>query len=288
MEDNGDVGSSGSAKSFGDFMKGYDERKASGADGISLLSGAQDSGNSGFMESFAGYFSGNNQEEPSVLLRRTAGNFKSSLFQMGNSLSSSLGNGDIFDTSQSQSGDIETGGDATANTSNTGTSATSGFSDAFGSMSRSQRFKGFVAMLCLSGFFFLLSSFFFPVVLIVPAKFAFSFSLGSVCFMMAFALMQGPTNWIKAVCSQERLPFTISYYGSLFFTFYSAVVWRRYLAIVFFSWVQIGCLIWYGATYLPGGRMGLRIIYNFIVQFATRFMYPCIKASISCFSRLFN
>jgi len=284
MDDNLSSPGSGSAgaKSFGDFMKGYDERKAKGADGINLLSGSEESSGNGLrasFESLSGYFSGNSQDEPSVLLRRTAGNIRTGFFELGNSLSAQLGSGEIFDTGSEEGGtDLENGA-AGAATNRTEYCA---------SLSRSQRFKGFVGMLCLSGFFFLLSSFFFPVVLVVPAKFAFTFSLGSICFMMAFALMQGPTAWAKAVCSYERLPFTIAYYGSIFGTFYSAVVWRRYLVIVFFSWVQIGCLIWYGATYLPGGRMGLRLIYKFVVQFTTNFMYPCIKASISCMSKLFN
>ena len=45
-------------------------------------------------------------------------------------------------------------------------------------------------MLVLSGFFFSLGAAFLPVVLLFPAKFAISFSLGSLFFMTAFALMQ--------------------------------------------------------------------------------------------------
>lgn len=142
-------------------------------------------------------------------------------------------------------------------------------------ISRSDRFKGFVVMLVLSGFFFSLGAAFLPVVLLFPAKFAISFSLGSLFFMTAFALMQGPWEWAKQVCSMERIPFTISYFGSIFGTLYACMIMKSYLLVVTFSCIQLAALAWYGMTYIPGGRTGLKYLWKAIRSFVMTAIKTC-------------
>jgi hypothetical protein len=167
-----------------------------------------------------------------------------------------------------------------------GTSSSSSSSDAESNwgvtISRSDRFKGFVVMLVLSGFFFSLGAAFLPVVLIFPAKFAISFSLGSLFFMTAFALMQGPWEWAKVVCSLERLPFTVSYFGSILGTLYACMIMKSYLLVVAFSCLQLTALAWYGMTYIPGGRNGLRYL-GMVVR---SFLSTAFKTCTMCFKAL--
>jgi len=60
-------------------------------------------------------------------------------------------------------------------------------------MGYAQRFKFFVMLLILSVVFFLLGFLVgLPALALRPQKFAISFTMGSVCFMLSFALLVGP------------------------------------------------------------------------------------------------
>lgn len=155
-------------------------------------------------------------------------------------------------------------------------------------ISRSDRFKYFVGFLFVSLFFFTLSTFFFPMVLVVPQKFVFCYTLGSLSFMSAFAMIQGPSDFAKGLLEKERLPFTIAYFSSIVGTLYTCLFWKTYLGILFFSWIQILSLGWYAATYLPGGRTGLRIICRVVKSVFSNGCVPFFKMTITCFKKLFN
>jgi len=156
------------------------------------------------------------------------------------------------------------------------------------SLSRSERFKGFVLLLGMSAFFFLLASFFISVVLIFPGKFAFSFTMSSVCFMSAFALMKGPSNWLQSVCSGSQMPFTVAYFGSIVGTLYACLVMRSYIFVLFFSVVQICALGYYAFGNLPGGKYGLQMLARFIRQMAANVCWPCFKGIVRMFQSMFS
>lgn len=46
-------------------------------------------------------------------------------------------------------------------------------------------------------------------------RFALSFTMGSCCFMGAFAAFRGPSTFFKGLLVRERLPFTAAYIGSI-------------------------------------------------------------------------
>jgi hypothetical protein len=127
-------------------------------------------------------------------------------------------------------------------------------------LSRTDRFKWFTLLLAVSLLFFFLSFVFLSVVIVLPGKFAFAFTCGSLCFMGAFAVAQGPGPWAAEVMRRDRLPFTLAYFGSIMGTLYATLVLRNYVAIVFFAGIQLMALSYYGATYMPGGRTGLRVV----------------------------
>lgn len=282
-------GGSGAGHSFGDFMKAYEKRKAKGAEGVTLLSGATSSDeNDGGGNLFSSFFSGSQQLDTTSISSTLSTSFESVSNTLGSTIQS-IGSSSAFDntplaslrSSTSGAGDLEAG-------EGKGQESKVSGSESWSSFSRAERFKGFMFLLALSGFFFLLSSFFFPVVLIFPAKFAFSYTLGSIFFMGAFVFVKGPKQWLNDTCGQKHLAFNLSYYGSILGTLYACFFWKRYLVIMFFSWMQIASIVWYGANNIPGGRMGLRLMYSFTVQFVKRVLVPCIRTSASCISRVFT
>lgn len=52
-------------------------------------------------------------------------------------------------------------------------------------------------------------------ILLAPAKFALSFTLGSLFFMAGFAVLEGPVSHFKRTCTLARLPFTLAYVTSM-------------------------------------------------------------------------
>ena len=108
--------------------------------------------------------------------------------------------------------------------------------------------------------FFFLSFGFLFVGLMAPGKFAFSFTIGSLSFMSAFIVLQGFSQWASEVFKRDRLPFTLAYFGSIAGTLFSTLYLRSYIAIVVFTAIQISALGWYFATFVPGGKHGMKII----------------------------
>ena len=147
------------------------------------------------------------------------------------------------------------------------------------SLSRSERFKYFVAFLLLSLVFFVSALFFLPMVILMPGKFAFSFTCGSLSFMAAFALVQGPGAWFADMVRWEKLPFTLAYWASILGTLYSTMIWRSYVGAVVFASLQIGALAWYASNNVPGGRVGVRVI----AATVKTALLACFKTCRACF-----
>ncbi|KAM0786174.1 hypothetical protein ACM66B_006981 [Microbotryomycetes sp. NB124-2] len=126
--------------------------------------------------------------------------------------------------------------------------------EAYFALSRWERFLGF--LLCCAGaaVCFMLAFFVgLPLLAIKPRKFAVAFSMGSILFMVGFAILQGPVAHLKHIFTAERLPFTGAYFGSLAGTLYFAIGRRSYLPTLVFAAVQVCALVVYFVAYFPGG-----------------------------------
>lgn len=149
-------GSPAENSSFGDFMKAYESRKAKGAEGVTLLSGVQDEGASSSSQRYFGSFISNtrgNYEFTSTSVTRSFGYMSDTIgstlqnsFQgFGSSLNLTFGSVRGADI------DIESGKEIDVSESVTATSTS--VSDSWSSFSRTERFKGFMFLLCLSGIY---------------------------------------------------------------------------------------------------------------------------------------
>ncbi|POW00537.1 hypothetical protein PSTT_13093 [Puccinia striiformis] len=107
------------------------------------------------------------------------------------------------------------------------------------------------AMIC-----FIISFFTLPLLAIKPRKFAVSFSLGSILFMIGFMVLQGPIQHLKHIFSTDRLPFTISY---LIRTLISGLI-------------QVVVLVVYFVAYFPGGLTTLRFMGNIGMRGASSYL----------------
>ncbi|KAE8211300.1 hypothetical protein CF327_g4942 [Tilletia walkeri] len=132
--------------------------------------------------------------------------------------------------------------------------------EAFISLSRWDRFLGFLAclagsLICFIFSFIYLNPLIFP---FRPHKFALAFSAGSILFMVGFSLLTGPVAHLKHILSPARLPFSIAYFSSLALTLYFCLGPRWLIPTLASAVVQVITLLVYLAAYSPGGLSTLQ------------------------------
>ncbi|ORX62080.1 SFT2-domain-containing protein [Hesseltinella vesiculosa] len=126
-------------------------------------------------------------------------------------------------------------------------------------LSRMERIMAFALCLGLGILcFFLAFSLFLFMIPIVPGKFAATFTLGSILVLTSIAMLRGPWAHMKHMISMDRLPFTLSYVGSMALTLYASLMARNYILTIIFAILQIIALLWYVGSYIPGGISTLR------------------------------
>ncbi|XP_019447043.1 PREDICTED: protein transport protein SFT2 [Lupinus angustifolius] len=120
----------------------------------------------------------------------------------------------------------------------------------------------YFGLLLASGVFFVFIAFtlFLPVMVIMPQKFAISFTLGCGFIIGSFFALKGPKNQLAHMLSRERLPFTLTFIGSMIGTLYVSMVLHSYILSVLFSVVQVLSLGYYAISYFPGGSAGMKFL----------------------------
>lgn len=126
------------------------------------------------------------------------------------------------------------------------------------SLSKKQRVIGFIGCLLMGTFCFSLASLYIPLLLLKARKFALLYTLGSIFIIFSFSLLWGPCNHLKHLLSAERLPFTITYFGTMGATVYFALSVQSMPLTVIFAIAQVLALVWYVLSYIPGGQTGLK------------------------------
>ncbi|EGP91932.1 unnamed protein product [Zymoseptoria tritici ST99CH_1A5] len=111
-----------------------------------------------------------------------------------------------------------------------------------------------------------------PVLSLRPRKFAILWTMASVLFLSSWAVMMGPIIYVRHLISQERLPFTATYLGSIVLTLYFAMGLKSTVLTLFSSIVQMVALVWYLVSYFPMGSTGLRFAANFGISRVTGWM----------------
>ncbi|KAH9821097.1 Got1/Sft2-like family-domain-containing protein [Melampsora americana] len=144
--------------------------------------------------------------------------------------------------------------------------------EAYYALSRWERTIGF--LLCIAGasICFFIAFLTLPFLAFKPRKFAVAFSLGSSLFMIGFMILQGPIQHLQHLFSLQRLPFTLSYFISLFATFYFAIGLHSYLGTLIASVIQVIALLSYFLAYFPGGLTTLKFMGSMGLRGATSYL----------------
>ena len=128
------------------------------------------------------------------------------------------------------------------------------------SLSRTERLSLFVCFVLGSVACFTICVFLFPVLAVQPRKFGLLWSMGSLLFVLAFGVLQGPIACMKHLTSRERLPFTVFFFTSCFMTIYFAACTKSTLLTMPCAVLELIAVIYYAVSYFPFGGAGLRMI----------------------------
>mmetsp|Transcript_29381 Transcript_29381/g.92774 ORF Transcript_29381/g.92774 Transcript_29381/m.92774 type:complete len:324 (-) Transcript_29381:55-1026(-) len=107
---------------------------------------------------------------------------------------------------------------------------------------------------------------FLPMLVIAPQKFALLFAFGSMTMLGSFAILKTPKVFVAGLLRREQLPFSVSYVIGLVGTLFATLVMRSYLYTAVFGIVQAVALLYFMASYIPGGKNVL----NFIGRLCSR------------------
>lgn len=106
----------------------------------------------------------------------------------------------------------------------------------------------------LGMFLLSLSMSFLPLLPINPAKFALLFAMGSVTMLGSVAWLRGPQAFAQIAMQREKLPFSVAYGVGLIGTFWATLIARSYIFTAFFAFLQAVGLLYFLASFVPGGR----------------------------------
>lgn len=126
----------------------------------------------------------------------------------------------------------------------------------------------YFAALAGTGAVFLLLAFFvfLPVIILVPSKFAITFSMGSALVLSSLGALRGWKALAISMISKERTPFTAAYVVSLAATLYSSLVMHSYIFSLVCCAGQIVTLVYFIASFFPGGAAGAQYVLGTLGQ----------------------
>lgn len=120
----------------------------------------------------------------------------------------------------------------------------------------------FIAVFFVGVLFVALSFNFLPILLLAPQKFSMLFTIGSVTILGSFATLSGPVALLSSLTQRAKLPFTVTYTTGLLGTLWATLIMRSFLFTAIFAVVQALSLLYFIASFLPGGRTALSLLWR--------------------------
>jgi hypothetical protein len=133
-----------------------------------------------------------------------------------------------------------------------------------------------------------------PTLLVRPAKFVVCTSLASLCAAGSVIVMQQPSVFFHSLLTGDpakTIP-TALLLISLVATLYISIFVHKYMYILVSGAIQVICLFYYLASFIPGGTRGLSVLLNTGYMFTKTAMAPCIfitkKATMACILKIMS
>lgn len=131
-----------------------------------------------------------------------------------------------------------------------------------------------------------------PTLVLRPAKFVICMALSTICAAGSVIVLQKPSTFLSNLIKggpTQAAPVVVLF-SSLLFTTYVTVFIHRYLAVIFAGGIQILCMLYYLASFVPGGSKGLMVLLKMAYAVLKTALTPCLfvakKAIGTCFRNL--
>lgn len=122
-----------------------------------------------------------------------------------------------------------------------------------------------------------------PTLIIRPSKFVLCVTLSTILAVASVIVMQKPSVFVENLLS-AGIDRTASIVGLIFasvITIYVTVFVKRYLVTLVATGFQIVCILWFVASFIPGGKEGLGVLlrtsYVFLRTISSPMIYVCVK-----------
>jgi Got1/Sft2-like family len=129
-----------------------------------------------------------------------------------------------------------------------------------------------------------------PTLILRPAKFVICITLCTLSAAGSVIVLQKPADFFSGLVKNgimNALP-VIMLFTSMIFTIYCTVFIHKYLVILFAGGVQLLCMAFYLASFIPGGSRGLIVLLKMGYAVLSTAMKPCVfvvKKSIASLLR---
>lgn len=133
-----------------------------------------------------------------------------------------------------------------------------------------------------------------PTILIRPIKFVMCMTLSTILAAASVIVMQKPSVFFANLMNGgivQALP-VILLAASMLFTLYVTIFVHRYLSIIAAGAIQLFCMLYYLASFIPGGTQGVIVLVRAASAVVVTAARPCFhvtkSACIALLSRLFS
>lgn len=129
-----------------------------------------------------------------------------------------------------------------------------------------------------------------PTILVRPTKFVVCITISTILAASSVIVMQKPSVFFSSLLKgnpSSSVP-VIGLGLSLFFTLYIAIFVHKYVYVLMAGVFQVICLLYYLATFIPGGTKGLTVLLKASYLVASTAMKPCIFAAKKTFSLIIS
>ena len=112
--------------------------------------------------------------------------------------------------------------------------------------------------------FLFIAVWFLPWIVVAPRKCANLVNVGTLLILASFSVLKGPYQFLvqDLLCNKKVGVFAILYLLSLLLTLYSAMILKSYVLTIISLVVEIVCVLYFVASYFPGGRKGMNYMFG--------------------------
>jgi hypothetical protein len=117
-----------------------------------------------------------------------------------------------------------------------------------------------------------------PTLVVRPSKFVLCLTLATLSATGSVIVMQKPTVFLQELLTggvSKKLPVALLMLSALF-TLYVTVFIHKYVMILAAGGMQCLCLLFYLASFIPGGMKGLTVILRMAYAVLSTAMKPCL------------